>query len=133
MTLNDNNFNKIAPYIAGLIEGDGTLITPSLIRNNSNKKLYCYIRICFNIKDLKLAEFLLNIIGGSICFNKNKTYCLLTINKLEEVIFIINNINGYFRTPKIEALKRLINFLNINYNQNIVTKELDNSCLSSNN
>jgi hypothetical protein len=47
---NDKNdtIDKKGPYLAGLIEGDGTIIAPDPIL----KKRFALIRICFNIKDL---------------------------------------------------------------------------------
>jgi hypothetical protein len=53
--------------LAGLIEGDGSIITPntSLIerRNEKNKLQYPYIRIAFHEKDLQLAKNLTEWLG----------------------------------------------------------------------
>jgi hypothetical protein len=42
-------------YLAGLIEGDGTIYIPKRKRNEKNKLLYPYIQICFHTKDLPLG------------------------------------------------------------------------------
>lgn len=48
------------------------------------------------------------------------------------MIIIINIINGYMRTPKIEALHRAINWFNEFYNYNIDCLSLDQSPIDSN-
>lgn len=127
-----NNINLLGSYLSGLIEGDGTIITPKTIKNDKGKKNYPSIRICFNIKDYKLASFLEIKLGGNIWKNKTETFCYLTFNKIDDIIIVVNIINGYFRTPKIAALFKLIKYLNLNYNLNIELKEIDYSCISSN-
>jgi hypothetical protein len=57
---------------------------------------------------------------------------LWQIQKKEDVIKIINLINGYMRTPKIEALHRAINWINENDNSSIACLGLDNSPIDSN-
>jgi hypothetical protein len=57
---------------------------------------------------------------------------LWQIQKKEDVIKIINLINGYMRTPKIEALHRAINWINENDNSSIACLGLDNSPIGSN-
>jgi hypothetical protein len=54
------------------------------------------------------------------------------IQKIEDVIKTINLINGYMRTPKIEALHRAIKWYNDNYNFNIEALDLDQSPINSN-
>jgi DNA-binding transcriptional regulator WhiA len=99
-----NSEKILSSYLAGLIEGDGTIVTPS-------KKGYApQIIIVFNLKDLPLAEHLQFIIKcGKIQKPKGRGYILWAIQDIEGIIKIINLINGYMRTPKIEALHRLIN------------------------
>ncbi len=59
--------------------------------------------------------------------------CYLTkFKKIEDVIKTINLINGYMRTPKIEALHRAIKWYNDNYNFNIEALDLDQSPINSN-
>lgn len=123
---------KLGPYLAGLIEGDGLINVPSVLRDSKNIKRYVSIRICFNYNDIKLAEYLQTILGGNFRINKTKNYIIYSILKLDEIIELAQLINGYMRTPKIEALRRLFNFLNENYNMSLVIKELDDSPLESN-
>lgn len=58
-------------YLAGLIEGDGTIIVPNTTRNSKGKLLYPSIKIVFFKKkmDLPLALLILKIMGkGTIQF-----------------------------------------------------------------
>jgi hypothetical protein len=56
----------------------------------------------------------------------------LKIKDLKSVLKIIHFINGYMRTPKIEALYRMIEWFNRKLNLNIRFLDLDNSSLSNN-
>jgi LAGLIDADG endonuclease len=97
--------------------------------------LYPFIKVCFNIADLPLAEYLKNLFGGRISVNVRKTYVVWVINKQLDVYKLACLLNGKFRTPKVTALHNLIDFLNENRakNQDIILKsDIDNSCLSSN-
>ena len=62
-----NNANEMGPslskrktllgyYLAGLIEGDGSIIVPKTIRNQMGKLLYPKVKITFVDKDAPLAE-----------------------------------------------------------------------------
>lgn len=98
-----NKNSKFSSYLAGLIEGDGSIIVPK-----ENIKSYNpYFEIVFHIDDLPLSYVLQSIIGGNLLIKEN--YCILIIKKKSSVLKIINLINGSMRTPKIEALHRMIN------------------------
>jgi hypothetical protein len=45
-------------YLAGLIEGDGTIIVPVTSRNKKGKLLYPKVKITFVDKNVPLAHFL---------------------------------------------------------------------------
>lgn len=91
-------------YLAGLIEGDGYISI-----TNQNRVI---LGITFNIKDKPLAEKLLKYLGkGFIAIRK--TNCIeLRISEKKTLIRIVNLINGKFRTPKIDQLFKLIDWLN---------------------
>jgi hypothetical protein len=95
--------NYFASYLSGLIEGDGSIITPK----KGIKSYRPFFELVFHIDDLILAQTIQSIIGGNIRINAN--YCRLIIKKKVSVLNIINLINGHMRTPKIEALHRMIN------------------------
>lgn len=103
--------NNLNYYLAGFIEGDGSIKIPKTVRSEKGKILYPSITIVFAAKDLPLAKFLANILNGTT--NKAKgEYYVLSIYSIKNIYSLVNRINGKFRTPKIEALHRLINWLN---------------------
>jgi hypothetical protein len=62
----------------------------------------------------------------------NAGHVIWQIQKTEDVIKIINIINGFMRTPKIEALHRAINWFNTYDNLELECLNLDNSPINSN-
>lgn len=132
------NINKefdssFASYLAGLIEGDGTIIVPKTERSPKGNLYYPSIQIVFDLRDFPLALMIQSKLNhGSISRKKASSAYVLSINKLEGVISITYLINGYMRTPKIYALHRLINWLNLKYDLNIEKKDKNISSINSN-
>lgn len=123
--------SKIGPYLAGLIEADGTFAVHD--KNSKAKRYNPKIAVVFNIVDEPLALKLATITkAGTIFKKKEANHVLWQIQKLEEVILIINIINGYMRTPKIEALHRAIHWINEFHNYDINCFNLDLSPINSN-
>ena len=109
-TLSNFKFN-LSSYLAGLIEGDGTFAIHDV--NSTAKKYKPMIIIVFKKDDLPLAQYLKNITNcGKVFIKLNRGYVLWQIQDIVGVFTIVNLINGYMRTPKIEALQRTINWLN---------------------
>lgn len=125
------NFNS---YLAGLIEGDGSIIVPKTANSVKGHINYPSIQIVFNLKDLPLALMIQkNLKHGSINKKKGVNAYVLTINNLDGLLLISSLINGYMRTPKIYALWGLIDWLNNKFkNFHLNKKPLDNSLLESN-
>jgi len=122
---------KLGGYLAGLIEGDGYISI-----NNKNKAL---LGITFHMKDLPLALKLLDVINKRFLIKKgyivnrkqNKSFELRFTSKanLEYIILLIN---GKFRTPKIQQLYLLIDWMNKNHGTSIEKLPLDTSSLDTN-
>lgn len=118
--INDN----LKSYLAGLFEGDGTLWVPE-----EDQKGTPSISIVFDSRDQKLVEFLVNHVKiGKLVTVENKNFCFWNIKKIEEIYIFLKYTNGFYRTPKYEAIIRAINWINNyidkddynnNYNQNI--------------
>jgi len=124
--------NKLGAYLAGLVEGDGSIIVPETVRTDKGKLLYPRIKITFVNKDEPLANKLMEVLG-TIEWAPNKTYLNLLIQDTKTLYLVANLINGYMRTPKIEALHRLIDWLNNRSDVQKITKlGLDTSPLGSN-
>lgn len=123
--------SKIGPYLAGLIEADGSI---AVHNEDSNAKKYRpKILVVFNLADEALAKKLASITNAGAVYNKENAGCVIWhIQKTEDVIKIINIINGYMRTPKIEVLHRAINWLNKHDNCGIKCLGLDQSSIESN-
>lgn len=142
--------SQIGPYLAGLIEGDGTIVVHDI--NSSSKKYTPKIIIVFKKADLPLANYLQNITKcGQVLIKPERGYVLWQMQDIVSIFTISYIINGFMRTPKIEALNRAINWLNYyikeNKNRNnllsstklilskiskLENKPLDNSAIDSN-
>jgi LAGLIDADG endonuclease/Cytochrome C and Quinol oxidase polypeptide I len=122
----------LASYLAGLIEADGSIAIHD--KNSKAKKYRPMIIIVFSLADKPLADKLATITqAGKVYPQKaGAGYLLWQIQKKEDVIKIINLINGYMRTPKIEALHRAIYWFNEFDNRNIECLNLDESPVDSN-
>ena len=130
-----NNSNllrsKLGPYLAGLIEADGSFAVHD--KNSKAKKYTPKLIIVFSLNDNPLAEKLASIIQvGKIYKKENQGSVLWSIKNSEDVIKIIHIINGYMRTPKIESLHRAIAWYNDNMNTYIKPLDLDLSPIDSN-
>jgi len=134
---NDEKYNlnllrsKFGPYLAGLIEADGSFAIHD--KNSKAKKYAPKILIVFSLNDNPLAEKLASIIQvGKIYKRENQGCVLWSIQNSEDVIKIINIINGYFRSGKIFELHKSINWFNENLNTGIDILPLDFSDMDSN-
>lgn len=112
---------ELGPYLAGLIEGNGTIS----VRNTLSraKKFSPSIIIVFKKSDLPLANYLRNKTGvGTVYIKQNRGYVLWQVQKIVDVLKLILSIHDYFRTPKVEALNRAIVWINDYIIQNSTSK-----------
>ena len=92
--------------MAGLIEGDGYIYVPSSTSGNEEPP---HIEIVFDIRDIQLFTKIKEVLdGGYITIRPNERSGGLTIKKRAILIKLVKMINGHMRTPKIEALHRII-------------------------
>lgn len=130
---NSLNFlrSKLGSYLAGLIEADGSFAIHD--KNSKAKKYAPKIIIVFSLNDHPLAEKLASITQAGKIYKRENQGCILwSIQNSEDVVKIINIINGYMRTPKIEGLHRAIDWYNDNMNMDIKPLDLDLSPIDSN-
>lgn len=100
--------SQFAYYLAGLIEGDGSIIVPTFLKNTKGVYMYPYIKITFVEKDLPLALKWNSVLKVGRIYKEKGKYINLVFYKLDVIFLIIQLIQGKMRTPKIEALNRLI-------------------------
>lgn len=120
LNLKRNNTNLNIPnknlnsYLAGLIEGEGTIIVPVNQRDKKGRLTYPSIQIVFGLKDLPLALIIQKTLGyGSISRKKGLEAYIYTINNKEGLLNTISIINGRFKTTKVEALGKLIEWFKL--------------------
>lgn len=127
----------LGPYLAGLLEGNGTIIVPKTERSIKNKINYPSIQITFHIKDFPLCQSIQKQLNcGSIHKKKQSASYILSINSKQDIIYFTKLINGYIRGPKYTQYCLLIKFINTHYltkEQSIISKDKDSSFLYSNN
>jgi hypothetical protein len=122
----NKNLNKytgqyLAHYLAGLIEGDGYISI-----TNQNRAI---LGITFNIKDRPLAEKLLNILGKGSIVKRSGNSIELRFSSKKTLYNIIELINGKFRTPKIDQLYKLIDWMNKQHSMDIKNLPLNDSSI----
>ncbi len=105
--------HKFISYLTGLIEGDGTIIVPKTERSSKGKLNYPSVQIVFHLKDLPLALLIQQKLGyGALIRKKGLNAYILSINDQKGILNLVNLLNGYMRTPKINSLYKLIDWLN---------------------
>jgi LAGLIDADG DNA endonuclease family protein len=130
---NNGSNTQLSSYVAGLIEGDGTIHVPKTERSDKGNLNYPSIQIVFHLKDLPLALLIQKEIGhGSISRRKGVNAYIYTVNNLKGLLLLIKLMNGNMRTNKIFTLRKLIDWLNIkNKDLNIEKKGLNTNSLIS--
>lgn len=94
---------------------------------------YPVVKITFVKKDTPLALKIQEVInGGTLVYPKNSNYVNLLFQNLDSIQKIAILLNGNMRTPKIEALYRLIDWLNAKNKAQIIKLGLDSSPLGDN-
>jgi hypothetical protein len=123
--------NQLGYYLAGLIEGDGSII----LRKGEREKISPKIVFTFSDREVPMYERLQQILNtGSINLEKKENGVVgrYSITNADAVISLINLVNGKFRTPKIQALYKAIDNLNKWRSADIIKLPLDSSNLDSN-
>lgn len=75
-----------------------------------------YLIITFDSRDITSAEFIKNRLGGNILIIKGKNAIRYRLNKQEEIIILLNKLNGLIRTSnRIKQFKEACLKYNIEY------------------
>lgn len=116
-------------YLAGLFEGDGHIW---ISNNTTGKKHNPRLCITFGMKNEPLAKKLLEIIEfARIDYKPKNNACVLTVARVKGLIKAVNLINGRLKTPKINQLYLLIDWLNKAHSLTIPKLPLNDSSLTS--
>lgn len=124
--------SKFGAYLAGLWEGDGHIWIPNTTHAPSGKRYTPHFAITFNEVDYPLVLVLKSLLGGTIRHKKENYAYVLTITSISGLTMIINLINGYLRTPKIDKFNKLVSWINNNSNSTFPIFEPDTSSIVKN-
>ena len=129
----NTNYSQLGYYLAGLIEGDGSIWTSKTLESPNGRAYNPHITFAFHEREMPFYMYLKYVLNtGGISKIKLKNVYVYRISEKNKIIEVIRLINGKFRTPKIERLHKAIDRLNLLCNINIEKLPLDTSCLSSN-
>lgn len=124
------NSRNLASYLAGLFEGDGHIWIKKPGKKKAHNPKFC---ITFGLKNKFLAEKFLEIIGpGFIKYKPKKNACVLVVSSVVGLKKIVNLINGQLKTPKIQQIYDLIDWLNKNHSSEFNKLPLNKNNLGSN-
>ncbi len=124
---------QLGHYLAGLLEGDGSMNLPFLGKTILNRILNPRIVFTSHVNNLALYINIQSALGGIGRFQlTGKNTIRYIIGDIGGINIFIHVIHGKLRTPKNKTFNQLINFLNLKYNWDIPKSELDNSPFSSN-
>jgi hypothetical protein len=115
-----NSNTEFAHYIAGLIEGDGTIHVPKTERSVKGSLNYPSIQI-----QKELGH-------GSISRKKGQNAYIYTVNNLDGLLLLVSLLNGNMKTNKIYALHRLIDWYNQYKSTSFEKKGLNTDSMISN-
>ena len=104
---------KFWNWFAGIIDGDGNFDIRKDIKNN--KKVLKQIRIKLHNRDVRILIRIQDFLHmGRIRADKNKPYSIYIVSTKENMIYIINKINGLIRL-KVTGFKEACNLYNIDF------------------
>lgn len=111
--LQGKNLKEFFKWLAGIIDGDGNFD----VRYLDSKLVLKAIRIKLHDRDIRILSYIQNTLHlGRIRSDKNKPHSMWIISKKEEMIFLINNLNGLIRL-KVEGFKKSCHYLSIVYKE----------------
>ena len=121
-------------YLAGLLEGDGSIYIPALSKNSIlTRVLNPRIIFTSHISNLGLHAFIQSELGNIGRFQITGTNTLrYIIGDLKGIQIFINLIHGKLRTPKNKTFNNLIKIMNNKCSLSIPESLLDTSNFGSN-
>lgn len=120
---NHNNYDTwFAPWLAGVIDGDGHFDIVTINHNHVLKQ----IRIKVHVRHIRILNTIKNQLSfGRLRYDKNKVYCTYVVSTAYHMSQLVNLINGLIRL-KVHGFQKACAWLNIHYvPANYVLKPLD--------
>ena len=124
--------NNLGYYLAGLLEGDGSISIPSLGNTTMNRILNPRIVFTTHIDNLGLYAFLQSELGNIGRFQTTGNVLRYIIGDKNGILVFILLIHGKLRTPKNKRFNDLIQNFNVKYSLNISESHLDFSAFDNN-
>jgi hypothetical protein len=125
--------NSLGYYLAGLLEGDGSISIPGLGTTTMNRILNPRIVFTTHVNNVGMYVFLQSELGGIGRFQTSGTNTLrYIIGDKEGILLCINLMHGKLRTPKNKRFNDLIKSFNLKYSLNIAESLLDTSDFGDN-
>ncbi len=125
--------NSLGYYLAGLLEGDGSISIPALGTTTMNRILNPRIVFTSHVNNIGMYAFLQSELGGIGRFQISGTSTLrYIIGDKDGILLCINLMHGKLRTPKNKRFNDLIKSFNIKYSLNIAESLLDTSSFGDN-
>lgn len=125
--------NSLGYYLAGLLEGDGSISIPSLGTTTLNRILNPRIVFTSHVNNIGMYAFLQSELGGIGRFQISGTSTLrYIIGDKEGILICIKLMHGKLRTPKNKRFNDLIKSFNLKYSLNIAESLLDTSSFGDN-
>jgi hypothetical protein len=120
-------------YLAGLLEGDGSINLPSIGKTSLKRILNPRIIFTSHINNLKLYANIQHNLGGTGRFQfQSPNTIRYIIGDITSIKSFIDLVHGKLRTPKNTRFNQLIAFMNEKYTLNLLESMLDNSMLNNN-
>jgi len=135
--IKEENFDitdeQLGYYLAGLMEGDGSINIPAKGKTILNRILNPRIVFTSHRNNIELFIFIQSRLGDIGRFQSSGDNVVrYIIGDIKGMLKIIQLVHGKFRTPKNITLNSLISFLNTKYNYNIPNSPLDLSSFENN-
>jgi hypothetical protein len=124
------NYNNLAYYLAGLLEGDGYISLPSLGVTTLNRVLNPRIVFTSHINNLAIDAFIQSELGNIGRFQTSSDNIIrYTIGDIKGIMLLVNLMHSKLRTPKYIRFNDLIKFMNTKYSLDTPESLLDDSNL----
>ena len=113
--LPDKQEDKFWNWFSGIIDGDGNFDIRT--KPFSNKRVLKQIRIKLHNRDIRILTRIQNYLHlGRIRSDKNKPYSIFIVSDKENMIYLLNNLNGLIRL-KVPNFKEACHIYNIIYKE----------------